>query len=269
MTRTIAVVGTSNIGALKYAAAAIAAEHPGLSVTYWGLPGGKFAECATDDAQVFGTPHGDTETRKLAQRINGTDSLDLGRFDATLVIADTMGLPAVLFMAGNDDVIDWPPRREKPLLSLPAFLAAMDEAIAERVQDIARQFRGVRRLFLARAPYPTTVVTRRGPLRLEPFASVAAHPEAARIEALYTQALARALSDRGIILVAQPKDTIAAPFLTRPEFGKGAEDFRAAGRVLDDHRHMNAAFGASLFRAFALALGPENTGAAPTELTKE
>ena len=269
MTKRVAVVGTSNIGALKYAAGTIAAEHPGVSVTFWGLPGGKFAECATDAAGVFQPSAGDTETRRLAKRVNGTEGIALADHDATLVIADTMGLPSVLFVAGNYDVIDWPPRRDKPLLSLPGFLAAMDEAIAARADDLARQFRGAPRLFLARAPYPTTVVTRPGPLRLEPFASVASHPEAARIEALYTDALTRALSDRGITFVAQPTEMIAAPFLTRPEFGEGAEDFRAAGRVLDDHRHMNAAFGASLFRAFALALGPDKTGAAPTPQIKE
>lgn len=269
MTRRIAVVGTSNIGALKYAADAIAADHPGLAVTYWGLPGGKFAACATDDMGVFEPPPGDVETRKLAQRINGADSIDLTGFDATLVIADTMGLPPVLFVAGNYDVIDWPPRRDKPLLSEPGFRAAMDEAIAARADDLAQQFRGVANLFLARAPYPTTVVTQRGPLRLEPFASVASHPEAERIDRLYTEALSQALTARGITFVPQPADTIAAPFLTRPEFGDNAMDFRAADRVLDDHRHMNAAFGASLFRAFALALGPDTSGATPTSQIKE
>lgn len=269
MTRRIAVVGTSNIGAPKYAAGTIAAEFPGLAVTFWGLPGGKFAECRVDAEKVFQPDQGDGETLKLAQRINGAESIDLSRFDATLVIADTMGLPAVLFVAGNYDVIDWPPRRDKPLLSEPAFHAAMDEAIAARADDLASQFHGVAPLFLARAPYPTTVVTRRGKLRLEPFASVAAHPEAARIEGLYTAALTQALAARGITFVAQPAETCAAPFLTRPEFGKGAEDFRMVGRMLDDHRHMNAAFGASLFRAFALALGPEMTGAAPTPTRQE
>ena len=269
MTRRIAIVGTSNIGAPKYAAATIAADYPELAVTFWGLPGGKFAECAVNDAGIFSPSQGDDEVSKLARRINGADHIDLTLFDATLVIADTMGLPSVLFVAGNYDVTDWPPRRDKPLLSLPGFLAAMDEAIAARVDDLARQFHGIAPLYLSRAPYPTTVVTRRGPLRLEPFASVASHPEAARIEALYTQALTDQLAARGMTYVPQPADTIAAPFLTRPEFGEDAMDFRAAGRVLDDHRHMNAAFGASLFRAFALALGPDKTGTAPTPPRQE
>lgn len=39
--RKIAVIGTSNIGAVKYAARAISTEHPDLSVTFYGLPGGK------------------------------------------------------------------------------------------------------------------------------------------------------------------------------------------------------------------------------------
>ena len=239
MTRRIAVIGTSNIGALKYASAAIAMAHPELAVTFWGLPGGKFAECSVNEAGIFLPSQGDDDLCKLARRINGAEGIDLSAFDATLVIADTMGLPSVLFMAGNYDVIDWPHRRDKPLLSLPGFLAGMEEAITARADDLARQFQGVRPLFLTRAPYPTTMVTRRGPLRLEPYASVAAHPEAARIEALYTTALARALAARDITFVP-----------------------------LDDHRHMNAAFGASLFRAFALALDPDMTGSAPTPQTK-
>jgi len=53
-------------------------------------------------------------------------------------------------------------------------------------------------------------------LRLEPFAAIAAHPEAARIEGLCTTALDRALSARAMTLVAQPADTIASPFLIDP-----------------------------------------------------
>lgn len=269
MTRHIAIVGTSNIGALKYAAPAIANAHPDLALVFWGLPGGKFAECAVDAAGVLRPAQGDPEARKMARRINGADTIDLSRLDATLVIADTMGLPQILFVASGYDVVDWPHRRDKPLLSEAAFHAVMDEAIDAAADDLARRFQGVTPLFLARAPYPTTAVTRRGRLRLEPFASIAAHPEGARIERLYTETLGHALSARGITLIAQPPETIAAPFLTRPEFGRAAGDFRSADRVLDDHRHMNSAFGTSLFRAFALALGPNKTGAAPTPEIKE
>ncbi len=201
--------------------------------------------------------------------INGTESIDLTGL--TPRWSSPIRWPArPLFVAANYDVIDWPPRRDKPLLSETGVPRRHGRGgIAARADDLARQFRGVSNLYLARAPYPTTIVTRRGPLRLEPFASAAAHPEAARIERLYTEALRQALAARGMTFVPQTPDTIAAPFLTRPEFGKGAMDFRAAGRVLDDHRHMNAAFGASLFRAFALALGPEITGAAPTPARQE
>ena len=263
MTRTIAIVGTSNIGAMKYAAPAIAAAYPDLALSFWGLPGGKFPDCAVDASGCLRTAPGDAEALKMARRINGADMIDLSRADACLVIADTMGLPQILFVACGYDVVDWPHRSDKPLLSQAAFLAMMDEVIEAAADDLARQFQGVTPLLVARAPYPTTVVTRRGPLRLEPFAAIAAHPEAARIEGLYTTALDRALSARAMTLVAQPADTIASPFLTRPAFGKAAGDFRAANRVLDDHRHMNAAFGASLFRAFALALDPTIVGAEP------
>jgi hypothetical protein len=269
MTRSIAIVGTSNIGALKYAAPAIAHEHPHLALAFWGLPGGKFADCAVDAAGILRPAPGDREAIKLARRINGAEGIDLSVVDATLVIADTMGLPQILFVAGHYDVVAWAARHDRPLLSEAAFHAALAETVTAAAEDIARRFAGVAPLYLARAPYPTTVVTRRGPLRLEPFASIATHPEAARIERLYTEALSRALAAQAVTLVAQPPDTIAAPFLTRPEFGQSAGDFRAADRVLDDHRHMNDAFGASLFRAFALALGPDKAGHPPTAKIKE
>lgn len=269
MTRTIAIVGTSNIGALKYASPDIGAAHPDLMLRFWGLPGGKFAACAVDAAGVLRPAPGDRDAIKLAKRINGTEGVDLSAVDATLIIAGVMGLPQLLFMACGYDVVDWPHRGDKPLLSEAAFHAAMDEAIGTAADDLARRFQGIAPLYVARAPYPTTRVTRRGPLRLEPYATIASHKDAARIEALYTAALARALSARGMTLIPQPADTIAAPFLTRPEFGEGAGDFRAAKRVLDDHRHMNAAFGASLFREFALALGPTQAGADPRPPIKE
>ncbi len=269
MTRAIAVVGTSNIGAVKYAEAEIAAAYPDLSVTFYGLPGGKFTDAGVDDAGRFQPAPGDGATRKLAERVNGTAALDLTRFDAVLAIGDTLGMPQTLFMAAQYDVADWPTRRDRPLISTPAFLAAMEEAIGVRADHLARQFRGIAPVFAALAPYPTVAVTRRGPLRQEPYASVADHPELPRIHALYRDALTRALAARGLRFVPQPAETMAGPFLTKPDYAMGAMDFRTEGKVLNDHRHMNAAFGASLFRAFALALGATSAGTDPTANIKE
>jgi len=267
--RKIAVVGTSNIGALKYAADTIATAHPGLALTFYGLPGGRFAEAGVDADGRFRPAPGDEATHKLALRINGTEMLDLTAFDAVFVVADTLGMAQVLFVAAQYDVVDWPTRRDRPLMSEPAFLAAMDEAITARADALARQFAGIAPLYAALAPYPSVAVTRRGPHRQEPYPAIAAHPELARVHDLYIGALTAALAARGIAFVPQPDETLAAPFLTRPEFARGAMDFRQQGRVLDDHRHMNAAFGASLFRAFALALGPTPPLADPRPETKE
>lgn len=269
MTRKIAIVGTSNIGALKYATDTIAAEFPDLAVTFWGLPGGKFGDCRVNAEGIFKPFQEDGELLNLAQRINGTASIDLKGFDATLVIGDTLGMPQTLFVAAQYDVTDWPSRRDRPLLSGPAFNAAMDEAITVRADALTHQFAGIAPLFVALAPYPTVAVTRRGPHRQDPYASVAAHPELARIHGQFRAALSAALAARGLTFVPQPDATMAGPFLTRPEYAQGAMDFRQQGRILHDHRHMNAAFGASLFRAFALALGPDKTGTAPTPQIKE
>ncbi|NKX44200.1 hypothetical protein [Roseicyclus persicicus] len=264
--RRIAVVGTSNTGALKYAADTIAAEFPDLAVTFYGLPGGKFAEAAVDAEGRFRPAPGDAETARLAARINGTEALDLTEIDATFVISDTLGMAQTLFLAARCDVVDWPTRRDLPLISAACFQAAMETAIADRVDLLARQFRGVAPLYAALAPYPSVAVTRTGPHRQEPYASAARAPEIGRVHTLYRAALTHALARRGITFVPQPEETVAAPFLTKPAYAVGAMDFRAEGRILDDHRHMNAAFGASLFRAFALALAATEF---PTPDTKE
>jgi hypothetical protein len=81
--------------------------------------------------------------------------------------------------------------------------------------------------------------------------------------------MALRLAVQGTIFVPQPDGTMAAPYLTRPDYAHGALDFHQAGCVQDDHRHMTAAFGASLFHAFALALGPYDVGPAPTPRIKE
>jgi hypothetical protein len=269
MTRRIAIVGTSNIGALKYAADTIAAEFPGFSLGFWGMPGGKFAECAVNEIGIFEPSQDDRETLKLAQRINGASGIDLAGLDAVLVMADTLGMAQTLFIAAQYDVVDWPTRRDKPLISEAALRAAMAEAIAARTDPLARQFAGISPVHVALAPYPSTAVTRRGPHRQEPYASAATNPELPRLHALFRAALAEALASRGLFFVPQPDETMAGPFLTKPAYARGALDFRAEGRVLDDHRHMNAAFGASLFRTFALALGATPTGPGPTPDSKE
>ncbi|MEQ8368589.1 MAG: hypothetical protein RIB61_17970 [Roseicyclus sp.] len=259
MTR-VAVVGTSNIGAIKYALPEIAQDWPGFDVTCYGLPGGKFDAAAVDDAGVFRPSSGDAATLKLARRVNGTEALDLKSFDTVLVIGDTLGMPATLYTALNYDVVSWATRRNRPLISAHGFLSAMEEAIAERTAHLAGQFRDIRPVFVAPAPYPTTAVVPQGALQQQPYAAMAAHPEAARLQQLFRAALARALETHAIGLVLQPDHTIARPFLTKPEFGISAMDFRAEGQILDDHRHMNAQFGASLFRAFALALSATPAG---------
>ena len=99
-----------------------------------------------------------------------------------------------------------------------------------RADHLAAQFRGIAPLFAALAPYPTVAVTRRGPHRQEPYASVAGHPELPRIHALYRDTLTRALEARGITYVAQPAETVAGPFLTKTRLRDGRDGFPHRGQ---------------------------------------
>ncbi|WP_341862531.1 hypothetical protein [Gymnodinialimonas sp. 57CJ19] len=251
--RKVAVIGTSNIGAVKYAQDRIASTHPTLALTCYGLSGGKFDGACTNDG-AFGPDRSDHAAMKLARRVNGAATLDLAPFSDILVIGDTIGMPSTLWTALSYDVADWPTRTGRDLLSLPALHATMDEAIAARADHLRAQF-GTRPLYVALAPYPTTAVVPKGDHHQQPYASMASHPHADELHALYRSALTRALAARDMIFVPQPDETIAAPFLTKKPYGLGSMDFRAEGRLLNDHRHMNANFGASLFNAFAIAIG--------------
>lgn len=248
----IAVIGTSNIGAVKYAADRIARDHPSLHVTTYGLPGGKFDGARTLDNQ-FGPDRSDAGAMKLARRVNGTPTLDLTQYEHILVIGDTLGMPSTLWIALNYDIADWPTRSCRDLMSLRAFEAAMQEAITTRADHLRAQFGG-HKIHVALAPYPTTAVVPKGEHHQQPYAGMAAHPHAADIHTAYRAALTAALSARDMILIPQPDETIAQPFLTKEHYGHGSMDFRNQSNLLNDHRHMNADFGASLFNAFALTL---------------
>lgn len=253
----IAVVGTSNIGAVKYAQDRICAEHPLLDVTCYGLPGGKFDGAHMQDGQ-FGPDRSDLGTMKLARRVNGASTIDLAPFDHVLVIGDTLGMPSTLWAALSYDIADWPTRTGRNLLSLPALQATMVEAITIRADHLRAQFRNLT-LHVALAPYPTTAVVPKSEHHQQPYAGMASYPHAAQLHDLYRATLTDVLAARDMTYVPQPDETIATPFLTHAQYGHGSMDFRAApdateGRMLNDHRHMNADFGASLFRAFALTL---------------
>lgn len=250
----IAVIGTSNIGAVKYAADRIAATYPHLRVTFFGLPGGKFdGACTISDE--FGPDRSDHSAMKLARRVNGSPTLDLRPFDHILVIGDTLGMPSTLWTALSYDIADWPTRTGRDLMSLSAFKATVNEAISTRATHLRTQFSD-RAIHVALAPYPTTAVVPKGEHHQQPYAGMATHPHVAQIHTLFRDALTSILATHGMTLIPQPGETIAAPFLTREHYGHGSMDFRAEGRLLNDHRHMNADFGASLFDAFALTLHP-------------
>ncbi|ABD53923.1 hypothetical protein [Jannaschia sp. CCS1] len=251
--QTVAVIGTSNIGAVKSATGHIAKAHPTLDLTCFGLPGGKFDGASTLQ-NTFSPDRTDPAAMNLSCRVNGTPTLDLQPFDHIFVIGDTLGMPATLWTALNYDIADWRSRTGRDLLSLGAFQAAMAEAIAIRADHLRAQFADIA-VHVALAPYPTTAVVPKGEHHQQPYAGMARHPHAAEIQSLYLAALSDALQARDMTLVPQPPETIASPFLTKDRYGIGALDFRSEGQTLNDHRHMNADFGASLFRAFAVAIG--------------
>ena len=257
----ILIAGTSNIGALKSAAPRLANEFPGAEITFYGLPGGKFNEVSTRGT-AFGPRRAETDLVAMSKRINGVPRIDLAPFDRVFVITDTLGLAPILWLAARTDVVDWPSRRGVPLISDAAFEETIAVSIAERTDHLRSQFADIP-LHVARSPYPTQAVARQGPHLQKPYDEIAKHPEAARIEAMYNTALTAALTARDMVFVPQPEDTIAQPFLTLESCGIGALDFRNGESVLDDHRHMNADFGASLIHAFALSIGLRQTPTQP------
>lgn len=259
MTR-ILVLGTSHMGAVRSARDDIKTAFPMLEVDYFGLPGARFAAGRVDGNGVFAPDAADVQAWKLSQKINGREQVDLSTYDNVFLIGPKFRLYWLLRTVARYDIAEWRPAGRPAMVSEAFLVAALTAQCDNAVAELQTQFGTGFRVAIAPAAYPAEVVTQSGPHHEHPFEQMLAHPCRDRLYTLHQEMIADAVGAAGFGYVPQPVETHAGAFLTRSEYLSGAEDFRDPSRPLTDKRHMNAAYGFNLFKAYAfqeLGLSPE------------
>ena len=243
MTRVL-VLGTSHAMTLRRAAAQIAADHPEMSVTYWGLPGAAFATLRCDgDGVLRADPANLTGQRKLADW-GLADHVDLRPFDHIFLVGIHYHQRALLKLLRGLQPWEWGYRPGAMRVSLGLLESAMTAEVALKLADQSANIPFDSRFVLMPAPCSAERVVTQGPLHEATTTALAESPYAARSFALLQKAMAAPHRALGVAFVPQPEATLARPWLTRDEF------------LIDpdaDARHMNSNYGRIAFNALVAA----------------
>lgn len=245
----ILVLGSSHAACLRDAFPAIRSVAPDLELRFWGLPGGAFQKARVGEDGLLRPDPLDRVGMKKVAAWNTEAEIDLARFDRIFLVGLRFGLSDMLRQMGDLQPVEWGARSGALGVST-AFLRAAFEATAERgLSAQAERTPLDARFTLMPAPYPAVLATQLGGPRYEPALHRAAELErAAELMAMAEEAMRKAHADRGLSFVAQPRDTLAAPFLSRDDLLQEAAE---------DARHMNSNYGLIAFRALLAALSKE------------
>lgn len=227
----LAIVGSSHVGAIKEAEAAIRAAHLTLQISWFAVPGGAFRRCRMLGQSFVADPQSTAEADRI-RALNGDLSIDLGDVDHVWAIGYRFGFGAALgaYLAGeNGQVAD---------------------IVAASVAGIAAQW-GDQALTISPAPYPALRARAPGP-KQEPRLRDILRSRARDAQFTHFEdTITRALADTPYKFLPQPDQTRAAPFATANQFLQGARDFQTGHPLQGDLRHMNRAYGRALFEEFA------------------
>lgn len=238
----VLVLGTSHAATLRRAFPAIAASYPGLSLSFWGLPGAAFAKAAVgEDGRLRPDPEDATSQRKVIDW-NGQDSIDLAGFDRILMVGLRYRLGPVLHLMRHLAPYEWGRRKGALGVSFGFLQAAVRAEIEASLSAQAARTPFDARFVALPAPYPATVVMGAGDLHEPLTRTIAAQKMAGELMALYEGELARAHAALGIGFVPQPRATLAQAWLSIPDHLEEPDR---------DARHMNADYGLIAFDAIA------------------
>lgn len=252
----VLVIGTSHAAALRRAFPALCAAEPALKPDFWGLPGAAFQKARLGaDGHLRPDPQDPHGARKAAEW-NGADSVDLAPYDRIFLAGLRYGLGTLFAVMRDLQPVEWGPRKGAQPVSLGFLRAALAAEVGAAVAAQRARIPFDSRFVLIPAPYPAREVTRNTSAHFEPLTRHAATlPQAAALMAMFEQALCEAHAAADVRLVLQPRETLAAPFLTRDDFIDTAER---------DARHMNADYGQIAFAAMLAAPQTPKPGPAVT-----
>lgn len=256
----VLVYGNSHVLAWREAWAGMAAEVPGVEMTFFSLPEKIRQRYRVRAKGIFAprrivTPD---ELARVAAMNDGQTSCQPGAADVAVFVG-ALWYPerAVGFAALGDPPDARGPSGERMAFG-PGFVqAALDEICAAALGDWQISAGRARRPIVFGRPVYATTCLRASHRLYAPWAAAAAHPEAA---AWFAQAhrdrLVAHAAAQGIDFMAPPAELHGDLGLTRAEFlAEGGGIVDPVNPVLrGDHSHMNAAYGRACIRQLLVGL---------------
>lgn len=248
MTR-ICVIGNSHSGAVKLASEAVMPDFPGTKIDFFAMQGGVFTNLQRDgDDFVPAFPN--ERYRKIFQAVNDCDLFSIAGYDHIWAVGYRFGIGKLQQLLFKNDVLEWPERSDKPLISEDLFKNAVTGEVAEETTKIKALFGQDPRLVVTPGPQPSQKVMQRGPNFDRRLTHVDAIGRAELFQNLHSAAIRKQLTDGGYQVMLQPAATLETPLTTQQKYGLDARTFNNADKPVGDDRHMNAEYGAILLRHY-------------------
>jgi hypothetical protein len=245
----IAFLGDSHVSGLFGGWRLAKGEFPSVEATFFGCPAGTIAGARLEGHTLV------ARSSRLARywgiTAPGVPAFDTSNYDAVVIVGfgtslfSHMTVQKLFVLAGS--------RKAGPkaqLVSEPAWLSAMTNSIASTRGLLAS------RKVVAIAGKPAFLIaTPRPERRILESAKLAwakkRVPDAGwvRLQSTFDSAVAQAAEATGLTVLPQPEETFDGPAFSRAEFSRGSYSIvRNSDSPAEDCIHMNAAFGAIVFR---------------------
>jgi hypothetical protein len=269
----VAIVGTSQVAALKGAWDAIAAQHPRHQVSFFAVPMPTYRKLRLNDRLVFGLP--EAQVRKhpkaasVVRRINRATAIDLSGVDRVILCGHNWPQVAAAALAAGFDIEGVREAGSPQLMSRPAFDAICADLAERTLPDpIWRNWSGPPIAMQALAlPAESCLASR--DRRFTSWRVINTRPAGSdAVFDLVLDAYEGALRRVGIAFLRQPSETRLPFGLTAAEHSRGS---RRLGEEVVPHPdtdawHMNAGYGVICFAAIFAWLDA-TTAAAPVPIS--
>ncbi|MEL7164720.1 MAG: hypothetical protein AAGL96_04540 [Pseudomonadota bacterium] len=248
----IALVGNSHLAAFKAAEPQILAAHPGLELSYFGLPNPIFFQSGKKNGTALNLRQ--PPARNRAQMIveDGPHRLDFAAYDLVLLASHGFFFRHVVEALEGVDILGHPRRNnDGPLISLGCAADLAETSIRHYAKRLHRFMPEVDNMAVILAPHPATSAA---PLD-RGLAWLAAHPARDRLFAAWRERLIASCGARGLPLFEPPQALMAGPFQTRGEYARATGLAGDEAMHLGNHLHMTSAYAAAVMDEVLAALG--------------
>ncbi|WP_417241659.1 hypothetical protein [Celeribacter sp.] len=242
----VLILGSSHTVCFRDAIGALRTDFPGLELTTFGLPGGKFAAARLDGSVLRALD----DAHDVAMEWNGVTEIDTAAFDRILMVGERFSFQSVTRMLALHNVLEEPLRDDLPLISTAALEALIDGAVAGQVDGIVARFGRDPRITHLPAPYPLARSWKQGAGHERFITLLSNRATTPRWMTRFEASIAAHLADVDHGFMPQPEPTRHDAFRSRnafawPKSGQGA----AGNRV--DNRHLNTDYARIAFAAYA------------------